>query len=227
MIITIDGPVASGKSTAARLLARQLNFYYLNSGLLYRAIGYLLLNKAHYSLEQLASADRKDVDTYLDEKRLRYAFGEQGVPHLSFDEQDITPLLKSEMMDKAASVVSTNPYVRERLLHWQRNLAANHNVVSEGRDSGTVVFPSAILKFFLTAPVIVRAGRWQADQERRGLVVTIQDAQAQIEERDTRDSSRSVAPLIVPEGAIIIDNGSLSLEETVTLMQSYVEQAMR
>lgn len=177
MIITIDGPAASGKSTAARLLAKHLGYYYLNSGMLYRALSYLLLENG-YTLETIANHSESDIKQYLDPQHLVYVSDDQTNAHIYFDNKEITQYLKNERIDQAASVVSTNKVVRDYLLSFQRQLASTHDVIVEGRDSGTVVFPQAEIKFFLTASLDVRAERWRKELEEKGEKVSVVEAKA-------------------------------------------------
>jgi len=224
MIITIDGPAASGKSTTARLLAKYLGYYYINSGLLYRALGYLLLEHGGYSLETIANPSESDVARFLDPAHLVYTSDDQTNAHIYFDDKEITKLLKNERIDNASSTVSTNQVVRSYLLKFQRALAASHNVIVEGRDSGTVVFPQAQIKFFLTASLAVRAERWQMEAEQKGIKISIDDAQNQLAERDKRDTERAIAPLKIPENAIVVDNSLYTISETVDVLANYVKK---
>ena len=214
MIITIDGPVASGKSTAARMLAQKLNIYYLNTGLLYRGLGYLLLRREGYTLQNITNVSAEDLAVYADPQRLNYQY-EEDEASISFDGKDLTSLLKTPEIDQAASIVSTNQAVREVLNVLQRHIAKDHDVVIEGRDSGSVVFPNADYKFFLTASAQVRAQRWRAKLAEKRVDVSDEQAEEQINERDARDSSRKIAPLMVPKDAIVIDDSELDQQETV------------
>lgn len=218
MIITIDGPTASGKSTTAQLLAQKLGFYYLNSGLLYRAFAYILLHNG-YTVDTIAHVKSSDIVAYLGQSRLTYDADEANNPIVKFDGTDITYALKgSALIDQSASIVSANNDVRQMLLKIQRDFGQVHSLVIDGRDAGTVVFPNAEYKFYLTADIRVRAGRLMIDQQARGNNLTLQEACSQIEMRDKRDIERTSAPLKVPVGAIIVDNSLWSLEETVRHM---------
>jgi len=168
MIITIDGPTASGKSTVAKLLAKKLDFFYLNTGFLYRAVAYLLINHCAYTHEDLKNPDPLDLDEYLEPSRLIYDYDQDYIALIIFDGQNITPFLKTSFIDKGASIVSTNRRVRDLLLQVQRVAAQKYNIVAEGRDTGSVVFPEADIKIYLTADVAVRAERWQKQQAREG-----------------------------------------------------------
>lgn len=222
MVITIDGPTASGKSSAAQLIARKFSWYYLNSGLLYRSIAYLLMTNKGYTLEQLKNPRDIDLEIFLDQAKLIYKQDATGNPHIVFDNRDITECLKNSKIDQAASIVSADQKVRDKLLIFQRQLAQLHNLVTDGRDMGTVVFPHADFKFFLTASIDARAARWMHDQQLSGNKVSIDKAIFEINMRDDRDSKRFIAPLKVPDDAIIIDNSSMSVAETVDVMVKYV-----
>ncbi len=222
MIITIDGPTASGKSTVARLLAKELNYYYLYTGLLYRALAYLLMNEHGYTLETIAHPDMNIVDQILDRKRLVYRYDASDRERIFFEKKDITPYLKGNRVGQAASIVSTNPEVRERLNILLRAITDNYDVVIDGRDAGSVVFPKADVKFFLTASEDERALRWKTQQEKRGENVTLQDAKESVSSRDHRDATRKTAPLTIPEGAHTIDNSNMSIGETLVKIKSVV-----
>jgi len=223
MIITIDGPVASGKSTIARRLAKKLKMYYLGTGSLYRGLAYVLIHHASYLEEDLENPKPEDLKTYLDPKRFVYVYDHEHGEKITFDGQDITPFLKKgASMDKAASVLSAKKVVREALLELQRFYGKNYDLVVEGRDVGSVVFPDADYRFFLTASLQIRAQRWQSDQQKKGVEVAIEDAMKIVSARDKRDQERKVAPLIKPSGATLIDNSDLDLEETLKEFMRFI-----
>lgn len=222
MIITIDGPTASGKSTVATGLAHELGFYYLNSGFLYRAISYLLMSKFGYTLDRLQHPRRQDLEVILDPSRFSYIY-KDGKAGVLYDGTAITSHLKTELNDQASSIVSQNPLVREALRVYQRQITQNHDVIAEGRDTGTVVFPQADIKFFLTASPEERARRWQKEQAAQGFHYNLDEARQQVEERDARDSKRVIAPLMVPSGAVVIDNTNLSKEQTISKLYNLVK----
>lgn len=215
MIITIDGPTASGKSTVARLLAKKLGFYYLNSGLLYRAVAYLLINHCLYKNDDLKNPDRKDLAEYVHPDKLIYEYGEDFKERILFEGENIAPLLKTSFIDKGASLVSTNKYVRELLLEVQRVAAQRFDLVAEGRDMGSVVFPEADITFFLTASVEVRAKRWREYQLQKGNEFSFEKAIEIVEDRDKRDREREISPLVIPDNAIVVDNSDLDIQETL------------
>lgn len=223
MIITIDGPMASGKSTVARALAEILGFSHLNSGLIFRAAAYLLLAKSGYTLETIAHPHEEDVIRYLDPTRLTYRFGHDQA-HVLFDGEDITPYLKQEPIDRLSSLMGSNGMVRSHIVPLLRAIADGANVVVDGRDTGSVIFPHAEHTFYLTASPDVRAKRWITDQQKLGHTYSLDQALAHIELRDSRDKKRAVAPLIIPVGAQVIDNSDKNLQETVNLFLAHIKQ---
>jgi len=222
MIITIDGPSASGKSTVARMLAHRLGYYYLSTGLIYRSIAYNLINKYGYRLETLSNLRQEDIKECADSTRLRYEYNEGSQEHIFFDNHDITPYLKDKQIDQATSLISVNKYVRNAVTTIQHAIAHDYNIVIEGRDVGSVVFPHAQVKFFLTASIQARAERWRKDQEKYNNYLSQEEAVRFITERDERDKNRTIAPLIVPQDAIVVDNSFLDIEQTVIKMISIV-----
>lgn len=224
MIITIDGPAATGKSSVTRVLAKKLDIHYLNSGLLFRALGYLLATKAGYTTKQFENIDKEDLQTYTDEKRLVYDYDEQSKPRILWDGEDITSHLKDSLVDDYASLVGMNARARNVLVDIQRKIAKNKSIIVEGRDSGSFVFPTAQYKFFLTATPAARAKRWQKDQAKLGNDYAIDLARELILERDRRDRVRPVGPLVVPQSAIIIDTSELTIEQTADEIMKIVKK---
>lgn len=220
MIVTIDGPCASGKSTVAQVLASKLSCIYLCSGLLYRAVAYILLDTVHYTEHMLANPDKTDIDLIASGDLLKYEYtGTKGVA-IFFNGRDITPQLYAPEVERGASIVSTDLYVRNVLDAMQHKIADCQNVVVEGRDAGSVVFSEAEYKFFLTAPIEVRAMRWLSRQ--KGRDITLQEAIARIAERDDRDAQRAVAPLAIPQDAIIVDSSGKTVDQVVEQLRKYI-----
>ncbi len=215
MIITIDGPTASGKTTVARALAKRLGYYYVYSGLLYRTLAYLLVEHGAYRQEQLSQVTASDIANYLDEARLIYRYDDQFQERVFFDGQDITPHMHSSVVDENASIVSINVAVRQAINSMQHAIAREYDIVVDGRDTGSIVFPSAPVKFFLTASDAIRAERWRLQQKSLGYKFSEQEAYEFVAKRDTRDKERTIAPLIVPDDAIIIDNSDINSDETL------------
>lgn len=225
MIITIDGPASSGKSTVARSLAKKLNFYYLNTGLLYRAVAYLLINQCAYEHNKLRNPDISDLNNIIDKNRLIYEYDQDKKEQVIFDGQDITQFLKTSFIDEGASIVSTSKVVRDLLLNVQRVAAQKFDLVADGRDTGSVVFPEADIKIYLSASEKVRAERWRAEQEKNGNLFSGEESKNIIDDRDKRDKEREVAPLVIPEDAIFVDNSKLDIQETLERIIEFIEKA--
>lgn len=222
MIITIDGPVCSGKSSVARSIANNLRIYYLNSGLLYRGLAYILVHKFNYSQKDLENPKQEDLSIILFNSRMNYSFDGKNA-YIFFDDINITPELKNREVDLYSSISSVNKKVRESLLSFQRKLGQNYDLICEGRDCGSVVFPNADYKFFLTASVEIRAKRWQLDQQLKGKNYTLEECVDIISDRDKRDIERKISPLIVPQNAVIIDSSDIEENEVEKIILSKVK----
>ena len=218
MIITLDGPTASGKSMLGRMLAKELGYYYLYSGLMFRALAYLLKNQYGYSTEQFENPRIEDIQEILDPTRFVYTYDDQRKERITFDGTDITPHLKEGEIDQFASLVSRSGTVREKLMHLQRSIAKSADLIVDGRDSGSVVFPDADHKFYLTALEDERAERWRKQQRAYGADISLEEARAYITARDQRDMNRKNAPLVIPEGAHVIDNSDQTPRESLDAM---------
>ncbi len=223
MIITIDGPSVSGKTTVARMLARHLQYQYLASGLLFRGLAYALTHALHYTESTLAHATFDDIAAALSPQIFKYEYSCQVGERLFFKGTDITALLADEKIGMGASLIGSNPFARAGLAALQHAIADNKNTVTDGRDAGSVIFPCAAFKFFLTASLEERAMRWQKNQQAKGRAISIEQAHSEISERDARDSNRPVAPLRVPEGAVIIDSSGLRAEQVLQKMLDVIE----
>ncbi len=211
MIITIDGPAGTGKSTVARELARRLGFCYLDTGAMYRAVGLACLQHRIDPQEPHASADlAARLEIVVDGRRTWL----NGV--------DVTDDIRSPEATAAASVVAQNPAVRAHLVALQRRMAARGDYVCEGRDQGTVVFPHAEVKFYLTADPEIRAERRRLELAARGEAVPLETLLVQQEERDRRDQERAVAPLRPADDAIHIDTSRLTTDEVLAEMERHI-----
>ncbi|GAB4144256.1 MAG: (d)CMP kinase [Planctomycetaceae bacterium] len=213
MIVTIDGPAGSGKSTVARMLAQQLGFRFLDTGALYRAAAYACTKYGVDPADQTRAAELlAQVSLEMDDDTIR------------IDGSDVTDKLRTPEITQSASVVAVNPKVRETITELQRRFAAGDNVVTEGRDQGTVVFPNAECKFFLTANPRERAVRRQRDLKEQGTNLTLDEVISQLRERDERDEQRQVAPLKPAADAVIIDTSGVPVEDVVRKMIDIVRQ---
>ena len=216
MIITIDGPVASGKSTIAKMLAIKLNYYYLNTGFLYRAIAYLLVKYFNFTLADLSEPKLETLTKCLDEilNLLKYEF-KNGEVFIWYNGKNIAPFLKSLEIDDAASRISQISLVRNLLLPIQKNIGLSHNLVAEGRDCGTKIFPEAEFKFFLDADILIRADRWYQDQIKKNNNISLEEAFNYVKMRDERDTKRKLAPLFKSPDAVVIDSSVKGVKEVV------------
>lgn len=213
MIVTIDGPAGAGKSTVARALARRLGFRYLDTGAMYRAVA-------------LAGLRRK-VDRQRPEEMARLARQvhiEVREDRILLDGEDVTEVVRSSEVTAVTRFAADNPEVRAHLVELQRQVAEGQNVITEGRDQGTVVFPDAQCKIFLTASPEVRAQRRVADFQERGEKRVFDDVLGEINRRDTRDASRTVGPLVQATDAIRVLTDGLTIDEVVDRLETIVRQ---
>ncbi len=214
LIITIDGPAGTGKSTAAKLLASRLELPFLDTGAMYRAVAWRCLQNG-------ISFDN-EPQIVKQAQQIRFEFSGN---RLLIDGNDPGGELRSDEVSQAASVIATLPAVREVLVDQQRKLAGEYSLVSEGRDQGTIVFPQADCKFFLTASAEVRAERRWNDLQEENSTLSKEIILEEIQQRDERDQNRKTAPLKPAEDAIIIDNSKKTREEVVNLLVEHVQQA--
>jgi cytidylate kinase len=222
-IVAIDGPAGAGKSTVARRLAEALGYVLVDTGAMYRAVA--------------LAADRASVPWNDGEGVGRLARGIVGARSLKFerdatlgvrvklDEEDISEAIRTPQIGQGASTVSAHASVRSALLDLQRQAGRAGGVVLEGRDIGTVVFPDAEVKFFLTASPEVRARRRHEELVAKGQNVTFDETLADVKERDARDEGRAVAPLRQADGAVLVDSSALTIDETVLAMLTKVRAA--
>lgn len=214
-IIAIDGPAGAGKSIVARRLAAELGFTFVDTGALYRALAFVA-RKAGVATDDAAMLGDL-ANTLVRTHALRFEFGKTGT-RVYHDGTEISTSLRTSDVGIAASLVSAHAEVRDAFLELQRELGESGGVVFEGRDIGTVVFPEADVKFFLTASPQVRAERRVTEQQNKGENVSFSDTLTQVQRRDQLDSMRVVAPLRRAKDAAIIDSSALTIDETVLLM---------
>jgi cytidylate kinase len=214
MIITLDGPTASGKSTIACALAYKLNGLYVSSGLFFRFLGFCAVQDG-FTCEQLINLPDTHIKKYLNPEQFNYCYT-NNCPAVIYNTCDITKELKSAPIDQAASCLGLNIHARQYVTEYQRALAERTPIlVADGRDCGTHVFPQAEYKFFITAALEVRARRWQSDQKKHNHDFTLQESISSVQERDTRDSSRAHAPLVPASDAYTIDTTEFSVDQAV------------
>jgi len=218
--VAIDGPAGAGKSTTARLLAARLGYDLLDTGAIYRVMA-LLARKGGISWE-----DGPGVAALADGLDLKFQL-QRGVNHVLVGGADVTKEIRTPEISDGASRVSALPEVRAALLGLQRRLGAEGGVVVEGRDIGTVVFPDAGAKFFLTANADERARRRVAELQAAGRPADFASTRAEMQARDERDSNRSVAPLRQAEDAVAVDSSASTPDEVVSKMADLVAAAAR
>ena len=211
LIIAIDGPVGSGKSTVARRVAELLGYTHLDSGAMYRSIAWKALRDgvpldSPAQLAALAEAARIDL------------VPRGGKLHVILDGEDITDLIRTREVSHAASVVAVVPGVRHPMVAEQRRAGAHGGIVMEGRDIGTAVFPHADLKVFLDASPEVRAERRQRELQEKGEGLELEKVLAEVRERDRRDREREMSPLVRAADAIVVDNTAMDGEETARVI---------
>ena len=207
--IAIDGPAGAGKSTIARLAAKELGFIYVDTGALYRAIGLAAQRRG------IASSDRDAVIAMLPTITVELSFNDEGVQVVLLDGEDVSDYIRTPEISMMASAVSAIPEVRAFLLDLQRDMARRSDVIMDGRDIGTVVLPDAKIKIFLTASAECRARRRYDELIKKGMNVVFEDVLKDVEDRDYADSHRAIAPLKPAEGAIIVDTSCQSRDESV------------
>jgi cytidylate kinase len=213
MIVTIDGPAGSGKSTAARGLAERLGFDYIDTGAMYRAVAHSCL------AADIDTTDRASVTDRAAE--LRIGFDGQDV---LLDGVNISTALRSPSISEAASRVAQHPGVRAEMVRQQQAMVRERDLVTEGRDQGTEVFPNAECKFFLEASAEVRAVRRQEELLARGVEVPLKETLEQIRQRDHRDRTREISPLRPAEDAIVIDSSELTADGVLDRFEAHVRQ---
>lgn len=221
MIVAIDGPAASGKSTVARALARRLGAHYLDTGAMYRAVALAALER-DIALDDEAAVARLARSVTIE---FVHADGSPVPTGVLLDGTDITLAIRTPAVDDAVSAVARMPEVRSAMVEQQRRIAASAGaIVLEGRDIGTVVFPDADVKVFLTASSAERARRRHAEMAERGHAVGEDDVREGLTRRDHADSSREAAPLAAAPDATLIDTTGLTIEQVVETVADLVER---
>lgn len=215
--IAIDGPSGVGKSTVAKILSKKFDFLYLDTGALYRAMGYFfIMNCLDYSNEKVVSTNINNIDiSFRFEGRRQKMF---------LCGRDITPKIRTDNVSMAASCISAMPVVREFLLNIQRDMAANNNIIMDGRDIGTVVLPNADIKIFLNADVKVRARRRWGQVKRHDPRADYYNVFKLIKKRDKNDTERSIAPLVPAKDAIILNTTRYSLNKTIYILTNIIRE---
>lgn len=219
--IAIDGPAGAGKSTMARAVAKELGYIYVDTGAIYRTVGY------YVDLCGIGPRDVDGVTRLIDEVNIEICYDEAGVQHMVLNGADVSGEIRTQKMSDYASKLSTLKVVRDFLLDVQRDMARKHNVVMDGRDIGTVVLPDAQVKIFLTASDEVRARRRLLELQGRGdKKATYESVLQDIRERDARDQTRAIAPLKPAQDAVWLDTSALSIEQAIAAIKKIVEERL-
>ena len=206
--IAIDGPSGAGKSTLAKSVSKTLGYLYVDTGAIYRTIGYAAFSKG------VDPKDGEAAAALLPELEIGLHYGEDGLQHMTLNGADVTDQIRLPEISLYASAVSAHPAVRAYLLEMQRALAREQSVIMDGRDIGTVVLPDAEVKVFLTASPEARAERRMRELEQRGTPEPYEKVLAEIRQRDYNDSHRAAAPLRQADDAVVLDTTELNFQES-------------
>ena len=216
--IAIDGPAGAGKSTMAKTLAKELGFYYVDTGAIYRTVAYFM------DLLGVSPKDVDGVERYIDELTINIEYDEEGKQHMIMNGMDVSEDIRTQDISQKASLISAHAVVREVLLDMQRNIAKEYNVIMDGRDIGTVVLPKADVKIFLTAEPEVRAKRRYDELIARGQKANLDTILKEIKQRDYQDTHREIAPLKMCRDSIKLDTSNMTIEEVVAEMRRIVKE---
>ena len=216
--IAIDGPAGAGKSTIAKRLAKELGYYYVDTGAIYRTVAYFL------DLLGVSPKDVDGVERYIDELTIEITYDADGKQHMIMNGMDVTDEIRTQDISQKASLVSAHAVVREVLLDMQRDVAKAHNVIMDGRDIGTVVLPKADVKIFLTATPEVRAKRRTDELIAKGQKAEFEVVLKEIQQRDYQDTHREIAPLKMARDSIKLDTSELDIEGVIAAMQKIIKE---
>lgn len=220
LVIAIDGPAASGKSTTARLVAKHLAYLHVDTGAMYRAIALKVLRKG------IGMKERERIEALMPTTHIVMKL-KNGALRVFLDGEDVTDAVRTPDVSKAVSPVSGYPEVRRAMVREQRLLGAEGGIVMDGRDIGTIVFPDADLKFFMVAGIEARARRRQEELAAKGTVLLLDAVLVDIQERDARDAGREEAPLRRADDAIDVDTSAMTIEEQVRFVLDTVSKKLQ
>ena len=216
--IAIDGPAGAGKSTIAKRLAKELGYYYVDTGAIYRTVAYFM------DLLGIAPKDVDGVTRYIDELTIEIEYDEEGQQHMIMNGMDVTGDIRTPDISQKASLISAHAVVRDMLLDMQRDVARKHNVIMDGRDIGTVVLPRANVKIFLTASAEVRAQRRHLELQAKGSKDSFEKVLAEIKQRDHQDSTREIAPLKQAKDAVLVDTSDMDIDTVIAEIRRIVAE---
>lgn len=216
--IAVDGPAGAGKSTIAKKIAKDIDFIYVDTGAMYRAIALYFLRKG------IDGHDVEKITSECPNIRVTLDYDDQGMQQVFLNEENVTPYLRTEEVGRMASLTSAIPAVREALLDLQRDMAKTSNILMDGRDIGTNVLPDASLKIYLTASSAVRADRRYRELREKGVECDLHQIEKDIIERDRQDMSREIAPLRQAEDAVLVDSSEMTIDQVVSTVIAEFEK---
>ncbi|MBE6917631.1 MAG: (d)CMP kinase [Ruminococcaceae bacterium] len=216
--IAIDGPAGAGKSTIARAIAKELGYYYVDTGAIYRTVAYFM------DLLGISPKDVDGVERYIDELTINIEYDDEGVQHMIMNGMDVSNDIRTQDISQKASLISAHAVVRDVLLDMQRDVAKAHNVVMDGRDIGTVVLPKAQVKIFLTASAEVRAKRRTDELIAKGQKANYEQILKEIQQRDYQDSHRAIAPLKMAKDSVKVDTSDMTIDEVIAAIRAIVAE---
>ena len=216
--VAIDGPAGAGKSTIAKALAKELGFHYVDTGAIYRTLGYF------FDLVGIGPKDIDGITRLIDECVIEIEWDDDGSQHMFLNEIDVTEDIRTPEISKIASAVSAHKLVRDTLLDMQRDVARKHNVIMDGRDIGSVVLPKADVKFFLTASPEVRAKRRFDELQAKGSKDSFEKVLKEVNDRDHADMTRAVAPLKQTKSHILVDTSDMTIDQVIAHMGAIVRE---
>ena len=216
--IAIDGPAGAGKSTIAKRLAKELGYYYVDTGAIYRTVAYF------FDLWGVSPKDIDGISRYIDELNVGIEYAEDGTQHMIMNGMDVTGDIRTQDISQKASLISAHAIVRDMLLDMQREVAKHHNVIMDGRDIGTVVLPKANVKIFLTASAEGRARRRTDELLAKGQKANYAQILKEIQQRDYQDTHREVAPLKMSRDSIKVDTSELDIDGVIAKLKAIIQK---
>lgn len=218
MNIAIDGPAGAGKSSIAKLAAQKLEFIYIDTGAMYRAMALYFIRRG------IDCQNKASVEEHCDEIDISITY-ENGAQHIYLNGEDVSVGIRNEKVGNNASIVASYGKIREKLVALQRRMAAGSNVIMDGRDIGTVVLPDAEVKIYLTASSAIRARRRYEELKQKGTACDLEQIEKDIILRDKQDMNREISPLCQAEDAILLDSSDMSIDDVVQEVMRIVSRA--